>query len=135
MKYLHWIFIFTLITAFFPAKKQFAAEKSFPAYFDLGEHLTEEFSGTFEFKYKRTDFTRSNSTTYIALSSGDQSPSNDKLIEIGGYVLSVLGHSGEQWIKIKNNLRRGDQWPHTLRGWRQTYKVEETDIVVVVPAG
>ncbi len=113
----------------------FAAEKGFAVYFDLGQHLIEEFNGTYEFKYKRIEFSRVDSSTYIARSTGDQSPSENRLIEKDGYVLEVHGSSGEQWIKIRNNLRRGDWWIHNLRGWKQTYKVEETNIALVVPAG
>lgn len=112
-----------------------AAEAKFPVYFELGEQLTLEFRGTYEFKYKRLEFARTDASVYVIRSSGDQSPREDKLIVEGGYVLWIQGRSRERWIKLKNPLRRGDQWPHTLGRWRQRYRVADTDLTVAVPAG
>ena len=117
------------------ARPLFAAEANFPIYFDLGDRLTQEFRGTYEFKYLRLEFIRSKPSAYVVRSTGDQSPSEDSLALEKGYVLWILGHSEERWLKIKTQLRRGDGWPHTLRGWKQQYHVVATDLSVTVPAG
>jgi hypothetical protein len=113
----------------------FASEAQFPIYFDLGDRLTQEFRGTYEFKYRRLEFIRSKPTAYVVRSSGDQSPSEDRLALEKGYVVWILGHSGERWLKLKSSLRRGDSWAHALRGWKQRYHVEATDLSVTVPGG
>jgi hypothetical protein len=110
--------------------------QSIPTYFDLGSQLTEEFHGTYEFKYKRLDFSRNGrNAAYIVKSSGDQSPSTDKIIVKNGYVYWVLGSSGEKWIALKTQLRTGDHWHHILRGWNQLYRVTASDVTLSLPAG
>ena len=112
-----------------------AAEPKWPVYFDLGPQLVEEFQGSYEFKYKRVEFDRTDPATYLVKSSGDESPSEDKLTVSEDYVYWILSNSGEKWIALKTSLRRGDQWQHKLRGWNQHYRVTAADIAVSVPAG
>lgn len=104
------------------------------SYFDLGQRLTQEFDGTYEFKHKRLEFVR-NGAAYAVRSSGDSSPRRDTIILRDGFVYWVLGHSGERWIAFKTTLRRGDNWRHRLRGWNQQYRVLKTGETVSVPAG
>ena len=105
-------------------------------YFDLGPQLTEEFHGTYEFKYKRVEFTRNGlDAAYVVRSSGDQSPSTDRIVVKNGYLYWVLGWSGEKWIALKTQLRIGDEWHNKLRGWNQLYRVIATDLTLAVPAG
>ena len=104
-------------------------------YFDLGADLTEQFRGTYEFKHKEVHFVRRPDGTYNVNVSGDQSPSADTLLIKNGYILWVLGHSGEKWVVIKNTLKDGDEWENHLRGWNQRYRVVATDASVTVPAG
>ena len=122
------LFIFTL-------RVPLSAESKWPVYFDLGPQLVEEFQGTYEFKYKRVEFDRADSTTYIVRSSGDESLSEDKLTIEKDRIYWILGSSGEKWIALKSPFRQGDQWKHALRGWNQRYHVKDTDILVSVPAG
>lgn len=110
------------------------AKPSLSVYFDLGPQLVEEFQGTYEFKYKRLEFVQADGAAYTVRSSGDQSPSEDKIVVENGFVYWVL-ISGEKWYALKTALRVGDQWQHRLRGWNQRYRVVNTDLTVSVPAG
>jgi hypothetical protein len=116
-------------------RSTFAADAKFPIYFDLGDRLVQEFRGTYEFKYKRLEFIRSDSSAYTVRSTGDQSPSESKLVARSGRVLWLLQRSGEEWINLKLPLQHGSEWRHTLRGWKQRYKVVTTQLRVSVPAG
>jgi hypothetical protein len=112
-----------------------SAKQDLPVYFDLGPQLVEEFHGTYEFKYKRVEFVRDDGAAYIVRSSGNESPTKDRIVVKDGYVYWVLGWSGEKWIALKVTLRTGDQWQHRLRGSSQRYRVVNTDLTVSVPAG
>lgn len=125
------VIIFTISAAQLPL----SAKQNLPLYFDLSSQLTEEFRGTYEFKYKRLEFTQDSDAAYVVRSSGDQSPNTDRIVVEGGYVYWVLGHSGEKWVALKTTLRLGDRWQHNLRGWNQQYLVVATDLTVSVPAG
>jgi hypothetical protein len=111
------------------------AQQVLPVYFDLGNRLTEDFQGTYEFKHKHLEFVRKDGGTYSVNSSGDQSPSQARVVAKNGYVYWVLGQSGERWIALKATLRRGDKWHHRLEGWDQLYRVAASDETVSVPAG
>lgn len=113
----------------------FASSSLHSEFFDFGESLTQEFRGTYEFKYKRLEFHQSGPFEYSIRSSGDQSPRADKLFLNEGYVHWVFGDSSERWLKIKIPVRRGDRWWHTLGNWRQRYVVTGTNLTVTVPAG
>jgi hypothetical protein len=122
-------FAFVVCGMFLPL----SAQQFFPVYFDMGHQLTEEFQGTYEFKYRRLEFAR-DGAGYAVRSSGDESPRTDNIVVRNGYAYWVLGGSGEEWIALKAILR-GDHWSHHLRGWNQHYSVLATDQTVSVPAG
>jgi hypothetical protein len=125
----------TAAVLFLPPLVAMAANPVSSGYFALGPELVLEYRGTYEFSYKRVEFTQSTSTDYLIRSTGDQSPSQDKLVSRGDYIYWVLGSSGENWLKIKTTLHKGDRWQHHVRGWSQTYRVATTDLTVNVPAG
>jgi len=104
-------------------------------YFDLGPHLVEDFRGTYEFKHKHVEFVQTAAGGYLARSSGDESPQEDRLVIESGYVCWVLGGSNGTWLKIRVSFRSGDRWEHVFRGWNQQYVVTDTDLAVSVPAG
>jgi len=104
-------------------------------YFDLGDSLVEEFTGTYVFKYKKIEFIKEHSSNYIIKSSGDQSPSQDYLHTKNDYTYWTLSWSKEDWFVFRNLLKKGDQWRNNLRGWKQTYEVIDTDVTLDVPAG
>lgn len=81
------------------------------------------------------EFIRQGGGDYIVNSSGDQSPSEDRIVTNNVYVYWILGWSGEKWIALKATLRAGDAWHNHLRGWNQRYRVLTTDATVTVPAG
>jgi len=104
-------------------------------YFDLGDGLVEEFTGTYVFKYKRLEFIKEGLSNYLIKSSGDQSPSQDYLHTKNDYTYWILFWSKENWFVFKNVLKKGDQWRNNLRGWKQTYEVIDTDVTLDIPAG
>lgn len=110
------------------------AQRTSASYFDLGLHLVEEFRGTYEFNYKRIEFTKTNNG-YLIHSSGDESPSTDTLRDYSGTIEWVLGWSGEKWILLNANLYPGEHWHHLLRGWNQEYRVASVNETLVLPAG
>jgi len=104
-------------------------------YFDLGDALVEEFTGTYIFKYKRLEFIKEDLSNYLIKSSGDQSPRQDYLHTRNDYTYWTLSWSKENWFIFKNLLKKGDQWRNNLRGWKQTYEVIDTDVTLDIPAG
>jgi hypothetical protein len=111
------------------------ASESFAVYFDLGPRLVQEFQGTYEFSYKRIEFIRTSPESSIVKSSGDQSPSEAKLVLVADRIYWVLDGSGERWFAFKTHFHAGDQWRHVLRGGDQQYQVTDADLTVTVPAG
>ncbi len=111
------------------------SDQGTPGYFDLGPRLVLNFQGTNEFKHEQTEFVRLDSSAYVVKSSGDKSPSEARLRSIDGYTYFVLDGSGEKWLKLKNQLRKGDRWHNRLRGWNQKYRVVATDLTLSLPAG
>src|SRR3990172_2044775 len=104
-------------------------------YFDFGDGLVEEFTGTYVFKYKRLEFIKEGLSNYLIKSSGEQSPSQDYLHTKNDYTYWTLSWSKENWFVFKNVLKKGDQWSNNLRGWKQTYEVIGTDVTLDIPAG
>jgi hypothetical protein len=97
--------------------------------------LVEEFTGTYIFKYKRLEFIKEESSSYIIKSSGDQSSSQDYLHTKNDYTYWILSRSKENWFVFRNILKKGDQWINNLRGWEQRYEVIDTDVTLDIPAG
>lgn len=104
-------------------------------YFDLGNGLIEEFKGTYEFKYEKVEFIMSGPYDYIIKTSGDQSPSEDRLHIRKDFTYWTLSRSRENWFVIKNTPKKGDRWENKLRGWKQTYEVMKTGFTLETPAG
>jgi hypothetical protein len=126
-------FIFSLSLFLVLRQHDFAQAPAIP-YFGLGSHLVEEFRGTYAFKFKRIEFTKTRNG-YMAHSSGDESPSDDQLLVQDNSVDWILGSSGEKWLSIKTRLEVGDEWGHIVRHWKQKYRVTHTDQTIIVPAG
>ncbi len=127
-------FLFALLVVSAVLKPAIASDAN-STFFSLGAGVSLEYRGTYEFGYKRVDFTQSGPDTYVVDSSQDGSPSKDMLVSGNGYTYWVLGGSGEEWLKVKDTFRTGDHWQHHLRGWNQTYRVVSSDLTVKVPAG
>lgn len=106
-----------------------------PIYFDLGEKLVEEFKGTYIFNYKKLEFIKDGPSSYIIKSSGDQSPGKAHIHIRNDYTYWASSRNNENWFVIKNFLKKGDRWQNTLREWKQTYEVIDTDITLDTPAG
>jgi hypothetical protein len=110
-------------------------------YFNLGNKLIEHIKGTHEFKNEEIIFTKADNNKYFIVMQGDESPSNS-ILQIKDKAVTWinidrLGNSNvsEEWYQFKLPFIKNLKWIHSLRGWKQTYKVIGTNLTVKTPTG